>query len=275
MEADILQTIVANKRIELEQQKKAVPMQTLLGLADEALEVPTRSMRQALEQSLTGIIAEFKRKSPSKGWLHPNAKVEEVVPTYEANGASACSILTDSLFFGGGFGDLHKASQLVDLPLLRKDFMVDTYQLFQARALGADAVLLIASVLTKEECQMMAETAHSLQLEVLLEIHRPDELAYLTPEIDMLGVNNRNLGTFYTDVQNSVHLSDNIHAYLKEHSDCHPLLVAESGISKAETIRQLRKNGYRGFLIGETFMKTEQPGNTLHQFIQQVMSDDC
>lgn len=270
MKTDILQKIIANKRIEVKQQKEAIPETTLLGMASEAMEQSTRSMRQALEKSASGIISEFKRKSPSKGWLHPKAQVAEIIPSYEANGASACSVLTDSSFFGGALGDLHHARHLVDIPLLRKDFMIDPYQLFQARALGADAVLLIAAALTPDDCQMLAETAHSLQLEVLLEVHQPDELMYVTPEIDMLGVNNRNLGTFYTDVQNSVHMAEEIAAYLTERPECRPLLVAESGISKPETVRELRQVGYRGFLIGETFMKTDNPGNTLCEFIKHI-----
>lgn len=270
MKTDILQTIIARKLEEVEQQKKAVPLTMLLGLAGERMERPSRSMRQALANSTSGIIAEFKRKSPSKGWLHPRAQVAEVVPSYEANGASACSVLTDSSFFGGALGDLRKARQLVDMPLLRKDFMVDPYQLYQAKAMGADAILLIAAALTPEDCQLLADTAHSLQLEVLLEVHQADELRYVTPEIDMLGVNNRNLGTFHTDVQNSVVMAENITDYLKGHPGCSPLLVAESGISKPETVRNLRQAGYRGFLIGETFMKTSCPGETLCEFVNHI-----
>ena len=191
MKKDILQDIIANKRIEVARQKQAVSLQTLLALGSDRMERDTRSMRAALESSPSGIIAEFKRKSPSKGWLHPGANIADVVPAYEAGGASACSILTDGDFFGGSLGDLQKARKLVDLPLLRKDFIIDTYQLFQARVIGADAVLLIAAALTEEECRVLAETAHSLQLEVLLEVHSEDELKYLNADIDMLGVNNR------------------------------------------------------------------------------------
>ena len=183
-----------------------------------------------------------------------------MVPAYEAGGASTCSILTDGDFFGGSLGDLQKARKLVDLPLLRKDFIIDTYQLFQARVMGADAVLLIAAALTEEECRILAETAHSLQLEVLLEVHSEDELKYLNADIDMLGVNNRNLGTFHTDVNNSFKLVDKMRGFS-------PLLVSESGISETDTVRRLREAGFRGFLIGETFMKTERPGDTLADFI--------
>ena len=198
---DILSEIIANKRFEVDLQKQAISIEQL---QEGISEVPTsRSMKQALASSASGIIAEFKRKSPSKGWLHPGANIADVVPAYEAGGASACSILTDGDFFGGSLGDLQKARKLVDLPLLRKDFIIDTYQLFQARVMGADAVLLIAAALTEEECRILAETAHSLQLEVLLEVHSEDELKYMNADIDMLGVNNRNLGTFHTDVNNS------------------------------------------------------------------------
>ena len=147
---DILQDIMANKRIEVERQKQAVQLQTLLGLGGERLERPTRSMRAALAASSSGIIAEFKRKSPSKGWLHPDAAVADVLPAYEKGGASACSVLTDSNFFGGSLGDLCKARNAVDLPLLKKDFIIDEYQLYQARVMGADAVLLIAHASVKD-----------------------------------------------------------------------------------------------------------------------------
>lgn len=263
---DILQDIIANKRLEVERQKQAISLQTLLALGSDRLERCTRSMRAALASSPSGIIAEFKRKSPSKGWLHPGADVAEVLPAYEKGGASACSVLTDGNFFGGSLSDLQKARKLVDLPLLRKDFIIDTYQLFQARVMGADAVLLIAAALTSEECRILAETAHSLQLEVLLEIHSEAELEYVTPHIDMLGVNNRNLGTFHTDVENSFRLIEKMKAHA-------PLLVSESGISDRDTVRRLREAGFRGFLIGETFMKTEQPGDTLARFIDRLTDE--
>lgn len=263
---DILQDIVANKRIEVERQKQAVKLQTLLGLGGERLERPTRSMRAALAASPSGIIAEFKRKSPSKGWLHPDAAVAGVLPAYEKGGASACSVLTDSNFFGGSLGDLCKARSLVNLPLLRKDFIIDEYQLYQARVMGADAVLLIAACLSPEQCLAFAELAHTLNMEVLLEIHNETELEHLNPSVDMLGVNNRNLGTFHTDVENSFRLAEAMQTVTRE-KNLSPLLVSESGISATDTVASLRKAGFRGFLIGETFMKTEQPGETLAQFI--------
>lgn len=260
MKKDILQDIIANKRIEVARQKHAVSLQTLLALGSDRMERDTLSMRAALQASPSGIIAEFKRKSPSKGWMHPGADVAEILPAYEAGGASACSILTDGDFFGGSLSDLQKARKLVNLPLLRKDFIIDTYQLFQARVMGADAILLIAAALTQEECRILAETAHSLQLEVLLEVHSEEELGHLNADIDMLGVNNRNLGTFHTDVENSFKLIDMMRGFS-------PLLVSESGISQTDTVSRLREAGFRGFLIGETFMKTERPGDTLAKFI--------
>lgn len=266
---DILQEIVANKRIEVARQQEAVALSTLLALGFERIERPTRSMRAALEASPSGIIAEFKRRSPSKGWLHKGADVAGVVSAYEEGGASACSVLTDGNYFGGSLGDLQKARQTVQLPLLRKDFIVDAYQLYQARVMGADAVLLIAAMLGVDECRLLAETAHSLGLEVLLEIHSEAELQHLNPHIDMLGVNNRNLGTFHTDIDNSFRLAEAIqtqHA-ASVSGATHPLLVAESGIANPETVCRLREAGFRGFLIGETFMKTAQPGDTLATFI--------
>ena len=226
---DILQTIVAYKREEIRQRKEAMPLPALRERVETQEEHKSFSMRQALETSPTGIIAEFKRKSPSKGWLHPDAKVDEVLPAYAKNGASACSLLTDAPFFGGSPDDLRKARRLVDLPLLRKDFLIDEYQLYEAKLLGADAVLLIAAILTPPVCRSLAEKAHALGLETLLEIHREEELAYLNPEIDMLGVNNRNLGTFHTDIANAKGIIPAIHSYL-DRVRLTPLIIAESGI---------------------------------------------
>lgn len=266
---DILQKIVADKYLEVEEQKKAVPFQSLRELV-ESQPCKTQSMKASLANSPFGIIAEFKRKSPSKGWLHPDADVADIVPAYEKSGASACSVLTDKNYFGGSLDDLRKARSLVNIPLLRKDFIIDPYQLFQARLMGADAILLIASCLKPEECRSLAETAHSLKLEVLLEIHNESELGYLNPHIDMLGVNNRNLGTFYTDIDNSFRLIKQIREYAGDSKETSPLLVAESGISDAQTVLRLREAGFSGFLIGETFMKTERPGDTLSSFIKTL-----
>jgi indole-3-glycerol phosphate synthase len=266
---DILQEIIAHKRIEVEQQKLLVPPDILAGQLLETLRRPTISMRAALASSLTGIIAEFKRKSPSKGWIFPDADVTTVVPAYEQAGASACSILTDAKFFGGSLEDLRAARKLVNLPLLRKEFIIDKYQLAEARVAGADAVLLIAAVLTPVECLTLAQAAHALQLEVLLEIHSEAELGHLNPFLDLLGINNRNLGTFHTTLDHSYHLAGKLSEL---NSDL--LLVSESGISEPATVNELREKGFRGFLIGETFMKGGKPGETLAKFIKGINHAD-
>ena len=266
---DILETIIANKQLEVARQKVAVSLDLLFNLGARRMSRNTVSMRQALEESQSGIIAEFKRRSPSKGWLYPNAKVGDIVPAYENGGASACSILTDSDFFGGSFADLQQARSLVKLPLLRKDFIIDEYQLYQARALGADAILLIAACLTTDECSKLAAKAHELELEVLLEVHSEVELSHLNKNIDMLGVNNRNLGTFHTDIDNSFRMVERMKSEVGEGSSA-PLLVSESGLSSADVVNELRNAGFRGFLMGETFMKTENPGETLASFINNL-----
>lgn len=259
---DILSEIIANKRFEVDIQKQAISIKQL----EEGLHElpPTRSMRQALAHSPTGIIAEFKRRSPSKGWIKEEARPEEIVPEYAAAGAAALSILTDEKFFGGSLRDIRTARPLVNLPILRKDFIIDEYQLYQARIVGADAVLLIAAALKQDRCRELAAKAHELGLEVLLEIHRADELPYISEEIDMVGINNRNLGTFHTDVENSFQLAGQLP---KE-----TLLISESGISNPETVKRLHRAGFRGFLIGETFMRTLSPGHTLKEFITSIVA---
>jgi len=261
MATDILQTIVAHKRIELARQEEAVPLDSLIQQLDTLR--PSRSMRQSLADSPTGIIAEFKRRSPSKGWIAQEADPAVIVPGYERAGASGISVLTDQEFFGGTLDDLHAVRSLIQLPVLRKDFIVSPYQLFQAKLVGADVVLLIAAALTVEECKSLGKLAHQLQMEVLLEIHAEKELDYLHEYVDLLGVNNRNLGTFHTDVENSFRLAQKLP---KEY-----LWVSESGISQPETIRQLRKAGFRGFLMGERFMKTSSPEQALSDFLHAVV----
>lgn len=260
--ADILEEIVAHKRAELTTQKALLPQEQLEAAVEASGPTPVRSMRASLAGSDSGIIAEFKRKSPSKGWIFPEAVPTEVVPAYSQAGAAALSILTDETYFGGSMEYVQQVRPLVDTPILRKDFMVDTYQLLQACLIGADAVLLIASCLTRTDCRMLAHRAHELGLETLLEVHTEAELEYVGDDIDMVGVNNRHLGTFHTDVATSYALAERLpHDYL---------LVSESGISRAETIRELRQAGYRGFLIGEALMRTSQPARTLQQLINDV-----
>ena len=207
---DILSEIIAHKRTEVELQKQSVSPEQLREQVQKLMgssSAPRHSMRQALASSPTGIIAEFKRRSPSKGWIYETAKAEEIPAAYETAGASALSILTDEKFFGGSLRDISTARPLVDIPILRKDFIIDEYQLLQARIVSADAVLLIAACLTQKECTALTTQAHALGLEVLLEIHNPSELPYINKEVDMLGVNNRNLGTFVTDVKNSFRIA--------------------------------------------------------------------
>lgn len=257
---DILDEIIAHKRLEIEQQKAAISQELLINNCNEPM--PRRSMRASLSASPSGIIAEFKRRSPSKGWIKENAQADIIPPAYEMAGASVLSILTDENFFGGNLKDIRAARPQVSLPILRKDFIIDEYQLYQACIVGADAVLLIAAALRKEQCSMLAAKAYELKLEVLLEIHSEQELEYIEDNIDMVGVNNRNLGTFHTDVENSFRLAEKLPKEM--------LLVSESGISSPQTVRQLRAAGFRGFLIGENFMKTPQPGNALKEFISKL-----
>lgn len=272
---DILSEIIAHKQTEIELQKQTVSpeqLQEQAGIIIRENAAHRRSMKQALAASSTGIISEFKRRSPSKGWINEAAQAEEIPASYEAAGAAALSILTDEKFFGGTLLDIRTARPLVRIPILRKDFIIDEYQLLQACIVGADAVLLIAACLSPEQCSTLTTQAHELGLEVLLEIHSPSELSYINKEVDMVGVNNRNLGSFVTDVENSFRIARQLRE--STHGPASPLLVSESGISDPETICRLRAAGFRGFLIGETFMKTANPGETLKEFIQDSLLID-
>ena len=272
---DILSEIIAHKQTEIELQKQTVSpeqLQEQAGVIIRENAAHRRSMKQALAASSTGIISEFKRRSPSKGWINEAAQAEEIPASYEAAGAAALSILTDEKFFGGTLRDIRTARPLVRIPILRKDFIIDEYQLLQACIVGADAVLLIAACLSPEQCSTLTTQAHELGLEVLLEIHSPSELSYINKEVDMVGVNNRNLGSFVTDVENSFRIARQLRE--ATHGPAYPLLVSESGISDPETICRLRATGFRGFLIGETFMKTANPGETLKEFIQDSLLID-
>lgn len=263
---DILDDIMEYKKIEVEQQKQNLPPAELYRRVEQmktdASLRPRRSMSRALASSDTGIIAEFKRRSPSKGWIKESASLERIAGGYALNGASALSVLTDEKYFGGNLDFLRTVSSIVDVPVLRKDFIIDEYQLFQAYEAGADAVLLIASCLSRESCMALASKAHELGMEVLLEIHSADELGHLDCGADMVGVNNRNLGTFHTDVNNSFALAE----LLPKDS----VLVSESGISDPKTICRLQDAGYSGFLIGETFMKTADPAESLLRFVDEI-----
>ncbi|MBQ0044443.1 MAG: indole-3-glycerol phosphate synthase TrpC [Bacteroidales bacterium] len=258
---DILTEIVADKRLEVEAARSRRPLDAV---REAALAAPrsTRSMRAALASSPYGIISEFKRKSPSKGWIHEDADPMVVIPAYQASGASALSILTDSKYFGGCQDFIRRIRPQVDIPILRKDFIIDEYQLYEAREIGADAVLLIAACLSVDECRTLIGKAHELGLEVLLETHSPEEMEYAGLDADMVGINNRNLGTFHTDIQNSFDLADALRANAID-----KVLVSESGISDPAKVRALRQKGFKGFLMGENFMKHEDPGKALKEFI--------
>lgn len=257
---DILEEIIAGKRVEIERQKEAVGKEVLISNCQEP--VARISMRAALDSSPYGIIAEFKRRSPSKGWIKEEGQAGTIPPAYESAGASALSFLTDERYFGGNLKDIRTARPRVRLPILRKDFIIDEYQLYQARVVGADAVLLIAAALERGQCRTLAAKARELRLEVLLEVHNEKELEYIDESIDMVGVNNRNLGTFHTDVENSFRLAEKLPA--------DKLWISESGISSPETVKLLRAAGFRGFLIGECFMKAAEPGMALQGFIKAL-----
>jgi len=245
---DILQEIIVTKQQELEPTYRKKP-----------------SLREALLQSDTGIIAEFKRRSPSKGWIKEDGRPDVVPLSYQANGASAISILTDKQYFGGDDRFIIEARQSgVTIPVLYKNFVIDEAQLYQACFCGASAVLLIAACMPKSRLKTLVQKSHELGLEVLLEMHSEAELDYADAGADVLGINNRNLGTFTTDVENSFRLAERLPK--------DAVKVSESGISNPATISQLRQAGFRGFLIGESFMKTPDPGAELYRFIEQINS---
>lgn len=261
MKTDILSEIIANKRFEVDLQKTSI---SIFQLEDGIEKLPpTRSMKNALINSPGGIIAEFKRRSPSKDWINKEARIENIIPQYEAGGAAALSILTDEKYFGGSMRDIRTARPITELPILRKEFIIDDYQLYQARLIGADAVLLIAAALSTKECKRLTDKAHYLGLEVLLEIHSEEELIYIDESIDMIGVNNRNLGSFHTDVNNSIKLSD----HLPQSS----VLVSESGLNNEKILSDLRNIGYKGFLMGEVFMKEQNQQKALERFTRDAL----
>ena len=258
---DILEEIVARKSVDLEQMKARHTERTIHQEVEQLMQqgIAVPSMSQALKSSPTGIIAEFKRRSPSKGWIKEDADSAQIPLGYQQAGASALSILTDTPYFGGDDSDILKARKSgVTLPILYKNFVVDEYQLFQARLCGASAVLLIAACLKKDECRMLLNMAHELNLEVLLEMHSEADTEYADLQPDMCGINNRNLGTFHTDVQTSFRLA----SHLPEEA-CR---VSESGLKDLATLEALRLAGYNGFLMGERFMKEVDPARALKEF---------
>ncbi|MGI9550939.1 MAG: indole-3-glycerol phosphate synthase TrpC [Aurantibacter sp.] len=259
---DILTKIVADKRREVDLKKSIVPVSQLE--SSVLFNRETVSLAKSLQNSPTGIIAEHKRRSPSKSEINQNLNVEEVALGYEEAGVCGMSVLTDGKYFGGSLDDLLLARGAVQMPLLRKEFIIDEYQILEARAHGADVILLIAAILDQEEIKKFSELAKSLSLNVLLEVHSEEELRRsVMPSLDMLGVNNRNLKTFDVDLNRSRSLSEMIpDEFVK---------VSESGIGSPAAIGDLRTYGYQGFLIGETFMATNNPGKTAKEFIDDLI----
>ena len=255
----ILDTIVKYKEQEVAAAQKVFPI-SLLQQAPLYNAEPV-SLIKSLQNSKNGIIAEFKRKSPSKKEINLESTVTNIAKVYQDNQAAAMSVLTDTQFFGGSNQDLLVATQHFKNPILRKDFVVSTYQIHQAKAIGAHVILLIAAVLTQKQMQEFAQLAQQLKLEVLVEIHSEDELAKIPFGAHIVyGINNRNLKTFQVDFNNSIHL---VHKLPQK-----SLKVAESGLTSVQDIQFLRKNGFNGFLIGELFMKMTP--DQVHQFFKAV-----
>ena len=257
---NILDQIIARKKEEVATQKALVSEAMLKQMP--FFKVDALSMSSFVTSPLkTGIIAEFKRKSPSKGIINNTATVTAVTAAYSSFGASGLSVLTDLDFFGGSLEDL-TAARVHDTPILRKDFMVDPYQIIEAKAYGADVILLIAACLTPLTVKELATVAKDIGLEVLLEIHTKDELDHVCDGIDMVGINNRNLKTFEVDLAHSIALANMLPAHLPK--------IAESGISNVSTILELKKEGFNGFLIGENFMKTPDPAAAFEAFVSDL-----
>ncbi|TWR29931.1 indole-3-glycerol phosphate synthase TrpC [Mucilaginibacter pallidiroseus] len=256
----ILDKIVAQKKIEVANDKAIIPVEVLQ--ASPLFQRDTYSFKDfLLAPERTGIIAEYKRRSPSKGIINDKVSVEDVTQGYAAAGASACSVLTDPDFFMGDKIDVTNARKAVKIPVLRKDFMIDEYQVIEAKAIGADIILLIAAILTPAEIKNLAGIAKSLGLNVLLEVHNLEELERsIDPNLDAIGVNNRNLADFTVSVENSYKLVDHIpNEFMK---------ISESAISDTDTINNLKAAGFNGFLIGENFMKQADPGAAMHEFVK-------
>lgn len=258
---DILEKIIVDKRREVELKKSIIPISQLENSV--LFNSRTHSLSKLLQNSSSGIIAEHKRKSPSKQTINSSFTVEEVVKGYQNAGVCGISVLTDMKYFGGSLDDLLLARASVTIPLLRKEFIIDEYQLIEAKAHGADAILLIAAVLTRQEIKHLSEFAQSLGLEVLLEVHKEEELQKaIMPSLNMIGVNNRNLKTFEVSLSYSKELANLIsNEFVK---------ISESGISNVADVQELQHFGYQGFLIGENFMKTDNAGLAASEFIKQL-----
>lgn len=255
----ILDQIIERKKQEIKDSKSKVSIQQLKD--SEFFGRKTYSLKETLI-SKSGIIAEFKRQSPSKGIINDKISPLEVVQAYENFGASAVSILTDKDFFGGGSEDISSVRNQISIPILRKDFMIDEYQFYEAKSMGADVILLIAACHSLNQVSEFTDLAHELNLEVLLEIHSEEELQHINKNIDLVGINNRNLKDFKVDLQNSVNLKNRLPENI--------LSVAESGIYSEEDFKFLKEKGFDGFLMGEYFMKNENPGNKFKEFVSNI-----
>jgi indole-3-glycerol phosphate synthase len=258
----ILDKINNNKRTEIAEAKSKVSLEQLK--ESPYFKRKINSLKAVLlAEGASGVIAEFKTKSPSMGVISNSAEASEVTESYIKAGAFVLSVLTDNFFFGGSFDDLAKARWAnPNTPILRKDFILDPYQVYETKAHGADVVLLIAESMSKSLLLELAQTAKEIGMEVLVEVHSEDELEKLNPLVDLVGINNRDLKTFEVDIQTSVLLG----ALIPEQF----LKISESGISDPESISQLKVVGFKGFLIGETFMKTDNPGNACAEFIKKL-----
>ncbi len=257
---NILEKIVSYKKEEIEFRKSESPVHFLE--KQDGFNREIFSMKKFLvDPEKNGIIAEFKKKSPSKGVINNTATIEHVTAAYAQHGASMISILTDKPSFGGTANDLKRA-RFNNLPILRKDFILDPYQLVESRAMGADVILLIAACLRPDETRSLANKAHGLGLEVLLEIHKESELEHLCEDVDVVGINNRDLKTFAVDINRSIQLAERLPSKI--------LRIAESGIRDMETVIHLKEAGFNGFLIGEQFMKEPDPAIAFASFVDQL-----
>lgn len=258
---NILQVIVNQKKVEIEAAKSKTSVEQLknMPLFKRSAISMSENIRSA---DSSGIIAEFKRHSPSKKWINQYADPVEVVSAYANAGAAGSSVLTDEQFFKGSLDDFSAVRKAVEIPLLRKEFIVDPYQVYESKAYGADTILLIAAILTPKEVGQMTELAHELNMEVLLELHTEDELGHVHSEVDMVGINNRDLKTFKVDIEQSARMAEKINVKI--------IKIAESGIDSLETINYFKGFGFDGFLIGERFMRSDDPGESFKKFINSI-----
>jgi len=258
---NILEKIVVQKKEEVAHAIKQVTMEQLMDYP--LFNMPVPSLKNSLANpNKSGVITEFKRQSPSKGVINNTVNINEVVSGYESSGSSALSVLTDTSFFGGSNHDLTTARQVTSIPILRKDFIVDPYQVYEAKAIGASAILLIAAILDLDQAKELGALANYLGMEVLMELHEPEEMEILNPFVDVVGINNRNLKTFDVNLEQSIKLAAQLPNDI--------LKISESGIHSPEDVFYLRQNGFDGFLIGESFMKTADPGKAFAAFAKSI-----